>query len=266
MLQNMKEALLNIFKQSYLWGCLIPLHIAGAWALYNLYQGLAPSWWWIATIAGYVALMMLGVNAGFHRMLAHKGFETNPVIRKLILYFGVLAIQGSPIVWIALHRGYHHRFTDKDGDPHSPVHGLWHSYMGWMFKDSDTNARSAIDLFKDPYCVFLHNHYKKIIWGSYLLLALIDISLMLYLVVLPALITVHSYAIQTSLTHTACMGYKNYDTKDNSINSPWLFPLLLGECWHNNHHGDPKNPNYGRRWWELDFTYCLIYCIRRRPQ
>ena len=264
MLPNMKEAFLNIFKRSYLWGCLIPLHIAGAWALYNLFQGLAPDWWWIATIIGYVALMVMGINAGFHRMLAHKGFETNPIIRKIILYFGVLAIQGSPIIWIALHRGYHHRFTDKEGDPHSPVHGLWHSYMGWMFKDSETNARSAIDLFKDRYCVFLHDHYTKIIWASYLLLALIDINLMLYLVVLPALITVHSYGIQTSLTHTACMGYKNYDTKDNSVNSPWLFPLILGECWHNNHHGEPKNPNYGRRWWELDFTYLLICLIKNK--
>lgn len=260
----MKEALLNIFKQPHLWGGLIPLHIVGVWALYNLFTGLAPDWWWITTIIGYVALKTTGISAGFHRMLTHRGFETHPLVRKIILYFGVLAIQGSPITWVTLHRGYHHRFSDKDGDPHSPVHGFWHSYMGWMFKTPHVNARSAVDLLREPYCVFLHEHYKKIIWISYAVLAVIDINLFLYLLVLPALITTHSYSIQTSLNHIRWMGYQNYDTGDNSVNSPWLFPLILGECWHNNHHGDPKNPNYGgRHWWELDFTYWIICLIRK---
>jgi fatty-acid desaturase len=263
MLQNMKEAFLNIFKQSHLWGGLIPLHILGCWSLYTLYLGLAPSWWWIATIIGYIALMTTGISAGFHRMISHNGFETHPIIRKIILYFGVLAIQGSPITWVTLHRGYHHKFSDKEGDPHSPVHGFWHSYMGWMFKTPSANARSAVDLLRDPYCVFLHEHYKKIVWGSYLLLALIDINLMLYLVVLPALITTHSYSIQTSFNHNKNLGYRNYETNDNSVNTPWLFPVILGDCWHNNHHGDPKNPNYGRRWWELDIAYWIVCLIKK---
>jgi stearoyl-CoA desaturase (delta-9 desaturase) len=60
------------------------------------------------------------------------------------------------------------------------------------------------------------------------------------------------------------LGYRNYPTKDDSVNCPWLFPLLLGEAWHNNHHGDGRNPNYGRRWWELDPTFWLIKIIEKK--
>jgi len=77
-------------------------------------------------------------------------------------------------------------------------------------------------------------------------------------------ITLHCFLMQTCLTHIPALGYKNYNTKDNSINSPWLFPFILGEAWHNNHHGDAKNPNYGgRNWWELDPTYWIICLIKK---
>jgi stearoyl-CoA desaturase (delta-9 desaturase) len=77
-------------------------------------------------------------------------------------------------------------------------------------------------------------------------------------------ITLHCFLIQTCLTHIPALGYKNYPTADNSINSPWLFPIILGEAWHNNHHSDGRNPNYGgRHWWELDPTYWIIKLIRK---
>ena len=81
---------------------------------------------------------------------------------------------------------------------------------------------------------------------------------------LEAFITLHVFCLQTSVVHYEKLGYKNYDTKDTSSNIPWLFPITQGECWHNNHHGDAKNPNYGgRRWWELDPTWWLIRVIKK---
>jgi stearoyl-CoA desaturase (delta-9 desaturase) len=79
----------------------------------------------------------------------------------------------------------------------------------------------------------------------------------------PAFISFHSYAINTSVNHYTKLGYKNYETKDDGVNVTWLFPVILGEAWHNNHHGDAGNYNFGgRNWWEFDPTRVLINLIR----
>ena len=41
------------------------------------------------------------------------------VVGVFIATCGMLALQGGPIYWVAVHR-MHHRYTDKEGDPHSP--------------------------------------------------------------------------------------------------------------------------------------------------
>ena len=174
-----------------------------------------------------------------------------------------MAGQGSPIFWIGIHRGYHHRYADTDKDAHSPKHGFWHSYILWMFKRDSMSIRSTVDLIRDPDMVFAHKHYIKILWATHLILALISIDLWMYLLMFPAFITLHGFLSQTSLTHISFMGYRNYNTSDNSVNSLWLFPFILGEAWHNNHHGEGRNPNYGRKWWELDPTYWIICLIKK---
>jgi stearoyl-CoA desaturase (delta-9 desaturase) len=207
---------------------------------------------------------MLGVSAGYHRLFSHKGFAVNRPTKLLLLWFGILAGQGSPVFWIGIHRGYHHRYADREGDAHSPRDGFWHSYILWMFKRDSMSIRSVVDLLQDPDMVFAHKHYIKILWITNLLVALISVDLWIYLLAFPAFITLHSFLIQTSVTHLHWSGYRNYNVKDDSVNVPWLFPIILGEAWHNNHHGEGRNPNFGRRWWELDPTYWLIKLIEKR--
>lgn len=252
----------NIIKFPNLWGSIIPIQFLGLFAIVNIITGNATHWWWLAFIIGFICIKMFGISAGYHRLFCHKGFSTSKFIKRILLYFAMLAGQGGPIYWIGIHRGYHHRHSDKDKDAHSPIHGFWHSYILWMFKMQSMSIKSVIDLMRDADMVFAHKHYLKILWTSHLMLFLIDINLWLYLLVLPAFITLHIFFIQTSVTHLPWAGYKNYYTGDNSVNVPWLFPILLGEAWHNNHHGEGRNPNYGRKWWELDPTYYLIKLIR----
>jgi fatty-acid desaturase len=253
---------LNIFRQTNLWASIIPMQFLGIWALCNIIIGHAPSWWWVATLVGYVCLTMIGISAGYHRLFSHKGFTVNRIVKLVMLWFGIIAGQGSPIFWIGIHRGYHHRYADRPGDAHSPRDGFWHSYILWMFKREKMSIRSVPDLLQDSDMVFAHRHYIKILYGTHLTVALISFNLWLYLLLLPAFITLHSFLLQTCLTHYRNLGYRNFDVKDDSANIPWLFPIILGECWHNNHHGQGRNPNYGRKWWELDPTYWLINLIR----
>ncbi|HQD09914.1 MAG TPA: hypothetical protein PLQ65_09635, partial [Flavihumibacter sp.] len=53
-------------------------------------------------------------------------------------------------------------------------------------------------------------------------------------------------------------GYANYKNDDHSKNSePWGI-FLLGELFQNNHHKQGTNPNFARKWFELDPTYQIM--------
>lgn len=253
----------NTFHFTNLWGSIVPMQVVGIYAIYNIITGNAPWWWWLATLTGYVLMAMLGISAGYHRLFCHKGFEVNIVTKRILLWLAMIAGQGSPIYWIGIHRGYHHRYADTEKDAHSPIHGFWHSYILWMFKMRKMSVRSVIDLTRDSDMVFAHKYYQIIFWFSHAIVALINFELWLYLMGFGAFITLHCFLSQTSMTHIYWAGYRNYNVKDNSVNVPWLWPFVLGEAWHNNHHGDGRNPNYGRKWWELDPTFWLIKLIRR---
>lgn len=261
---NLTTIIKNTFYHKNLWGSIVPMQFIGVYALYNIVTGAAPHWWWMTGILGYVCLAMLGISAGYHRLFCHGGYQVNSVVKRVLLWFGIIAGQGSPIYWISIHRGYHHRHADTEKDAHSPRQGFWHSYILWMFKMRSISIRSTVNLFRDPDMVFAHKNYQTIFWVSHLAIALISFDVWLYLMAFPAFVTLHCFLMQTSITHLHWAGYRNYKVKDDSVNVPWLWPLVLGEAWHNNHHGDSRNPNYGnRRWWEFDPTYWFIKLLRK---
>jgi stearoyl-CoA desaturase (delta-9 desaturase) len=252
----------NTFRVPQLWGSILPMHVFGLYGLYLILSSQAPWYWRTTLIIGYVSFMMIGIAAGYHRLFCHKGYTVSRTVKLMILWLGILAGQGSPIAWCSIHRGYHHRRPDQPGDMHSPTDGFWHSYITWMFKKTSISIRSTIDLQKDPDILLAHRFYLPILWTTHALVACVNFDLWLFLMAVPVLFTLHCFLLQTSVTHLSWAGYRNYDVKDNSVNSPWLWPLLLGETWHNNHHGDGRNPDYSRKWWELDPTYWLIKLIR----
>jgi stearoyl-CoA desaturase (delta-9 desaturase) len=261
---SIKNLIKTTLSLPQLWAVIIPMQVLGLHAVYTILSGSAPDYWWIYSLIGYICFMIIGIAAGYHRLFSHRSFTVNKFIKRIILYFGILGGQGSPIMWVAMHRGYHHRHADTEKDLHSPVHGIWHSYMGWMFKYPRISLRSALDLTHDPDMLFAHKHYIWIIYITHITSAIISLDLWLYLFMLPMFISLHCFLLQTCFTHVSILGYKNYNTKDHSVNVPWLFPIILGEAWHNNHHGDARNSNYGRKWWELDPTYWIIKLFKKR--
>jgi fatty-acid desaturase len=241
------------------------INLFSLYAIYKIYQSSAIEQWFIFTLIGYVLIQMLGINAGYHRLLAHKSFETRSIVKKILLFFAMMAGQGSPIFWCAIHRS-HHIHTDTIKDIHAPINGFWNSYILWMFrfKSSDIHIRHVTDLLKDRDCLFVHKHYNKLFFVTHIVLAMISFDLWIFGIVLPIFITLHCSAFQTSFTHMKKIGYQNFKLENTSSNVPIVFPLILGEAWHNNHHGNPKNSNFGIKWWELDPTYWLIMLIRKK--
>jgi stearoyl-CoA desaturase (delta-9 desaturase) len=258
----------NILSVKHLWGGIVPLHLFGIYAIYDLFFGTAPTWWLISFSIGYFLMNVMGVAIGYHRLCSHRGFEVSRPVKLFLLYCGLISAQGSAIFWAGVHRGGHHKNSDTALDPHNPEDGFFHSLVLWQFRlsDGDVKVRPIVDLLRDEDITFLHKHYSTILWSIHAIVALISINLWLYFLILPALVNLYAYGLQTSVTHYSFMGYRNTETKDKSVNVVTNFPFTFGECWHNNHHADPKNPNYGRKWWELDPNYLIIKLIsRRRP-
>ena len=255
------------FKYPTLWGCLIPMHILGIYFIISAFLGNWQSIFLLYLLLGYFCIMILGVTICYHRLISHKSFETYKPIEYLILFFAMLSGQGSPIFWTSTHRDLHHVNSDKDMDPHTPKKGFFNSWFLWLWKmeEGDISYKQIIDLLKNPLYSFCHKYYMPLWWSANLLIALISFDFWIWFVIIPSMIAFNSYSLTNSLTHYKWLGYRNYYTNDNSTNVPILFPFVLGECWHNNHHGNAKASNFGKiRWWEIDPSGLLINLIKKR--
>ncbi|HEY8278587.1 MAG TPA: fatty acid desaturase [Bdellovibrionota bacterium] len=211
---------------------------------------------------GIFVLAPLGINVGYHRLLTHKGFTAPNWLRYSLATIGSLVGGGPPIHWAAMHRA-HHRYSDTAKDPHDSRRGFWYSHVFHLFLMEDLEANkdyTAIytpDLIKEPYLVFLEKYgialatamlpllylaggWAWVFWGGFLRTACIW----------------HIMWLVNSASHM--WGYRNYETKDNTVNCWWVGLLAAGEGWHNNHHAQPSVAKHGHRWWELDLSYMII--------
>ena len=60
----------------------------------------------------------------------------NRVARFVWTFIGTAAMQKGPLWW-AGHHVNHHKFADRDGDPHSPmVSGVYYAHIGWFLNDT----------------------------------------------------------------------------------------------------------------------------------
>jgi stearoyl-CoA desaturase (Delta-9 desaturase) len=232
--------------------------------------------------AMYLLTGGLGISVGFHRLFAHRAFETARPVRGTFAVLGTMAMMGPIIRWVTNHRK-HHSFTDREGDPHSPhltgrsgllgaVTGLWHAHVGWIFRDDRApRERYARDLLDDPVVAFVDR--TAALWVLVGLAIPFSAGLALTATLEGALIAllwggpvrifvVHHLTFSiNSLCHFT--GRRRFSTGDESRNVPWLAPLAFGESWHNNHHAFPNSAFLGLRKRELDPGRWVISGLER---
>jgi stearoyl-CoA desaturase (delta-9 desaturase) len=133
-------------------------YIATGVAIVHLWQW-AVTWQDLPLLIGLYLPISLGVTADFHRILTHRSFRAHPVVRAIILILGSTAVEGTALTWAANHLK-HHSLADKEGDPHSPVDGLFHAHLGWLFTEDDADPKVYCrHLLKDPVVVFVHRTF-----------------------------------------------------------------------------------------------------------
>jgi stearoyl-CoA desaturase (delta-9 desaturase) len=59
-------------------------------------------------------------------------------------------------------------------------------------------------------------------------------------------------------------GYRNFDTKDKSTNNVFMWPFILGDAWHNNHHAQAGQLSAKVKWWEIDPLAGFINLIKSK--
>jgi stearoyl-CoA desaturase (delta-9 desaturase) len=216
-------------------------------------------WWWAVSFAVYAVTGSIGASAMYHRMLSHRSYQAPQWWEWVGTVIGTLGGVGSSIAWVAIHRA-HHRYVDTDRDPHSPYFkGFFRVQFLIMF--NQPNLRLVPDLLRSRFHVAMHNYYWAVHAGYAVMLFVIDPWAVIYAHLVPALILFHAGGLINNVGHT--LGWQDHASKDSSVNNPALGVLVWGEGWHNNHHANPGNWQFGEKWWQIDVAAYIIRMVKR---
>ncbi len=255
--------------------------------LVGLIAAIASVWGWgftwveLVTLVVMYALTGFGITIGYHRLFTHRSFEAVRPVKFILGALGSMSVEGPLLKWVAVHRQHHHH-SDKEHDPHSPHHhggGVWgvlcgfaHAHLGWMFKADHPGLFNYVrDLQSDR----LVRVVSKL-FGLWVLLGLLIPAAIGGLITgswsgallgflwggLARIFLVHHV---TWSVNSVChmWGGQPYDSKDDSRNNAVCGILALGEGWHNNHHAFPTSARHGLAWWQIDFSYMVIYIMKK---
>lgn len=204
------------------------------------------------------------VTLYLHRGQAHRGIQFNPMIEHFMRFWLWLTTGMITKEWVAVHRK-HHRFTDQEGDPHSPkLFGVWNVlFKGAFLYNKASKDREMVSTYGvgTPDDWMERNVYSKYAFLGILILLLGNVMLF-------GSIGIAIWAIQmiwipfwaagviNGIGHF--WGYRNGDSKDNSKNITRFGIIIGGEELHNNHHINPANPKLSLQPWEFDIGWMWL--------
>lgn len=220
-----------------------------------------------AFIVTHLSIMFGGLY--FHRSIAHRSVIFHPVVAHIMRFWMWLTTGLITKKWIIIHR-IHHKYTDKHGDPHSPViKGLKSILIDSTLQAMFIGARQKnknLDGFRawgagSPDDWIERNLYTPHNRLGVLLMLIINVALfglpglgiwIFQMVFLPFI----GASVINGYCHT--FGYRNHDTDDASRNLSPIGFFIGGEELHNNHHNDPGNPKFSYKPWEFDYGWLWI--------
>ena len=209
-------------------------------------------------------ITIICVTLFLHRGQAHKGIIFHPILSHFMRFWLWLTTGMVTKQWVAIHRK-HHRYSDMEGDPHSPhVYGLKRVFFkGALLYHEASKDKDMVDSYGvgTPSDWMEHNIYTAhsrlgigilfvfntlvfgwigmLIWGIQMLW-----------------IPFWAAGVINGIGHY--IGYRNGETKDSSRNiMPWGI-VIGGEELHNNHHLSPASARLSKKWYEFDIGYMWL--------
>jgi stearoyl-CoA desaturase (delta-9 desaturase) len=216
------------------------------------------SWKLVGLAVLFYYLRMAATTIGYHRYFSHRTFKTSRVFQFLLAFAAETSAQKGALWWAAHHRD-HHRYSDMEGDIHSPKKGFWWSHVLWILcrRYAATDESKIKDFAKYPELRWLNKYHlvPPVLLAVALFLAGGTPALLWGFFVSTVLLW-HGTFLVNSLNHV--WGTRRYATTDTSRNNAFIALFTMGEGWHNNHHHFMSSANQGFFWWELDASYYLI--------
>jgi len=235
----------------------------------------------LALAVGAYLVSGFGVTVGYHRCFTHRSFKARRGLRIALAVAGSLAVEGSPVQWVANHRR-HHAFADREGDPHSPwrygtdaralLKGLLFAHVGWMLRRELSNrARFAPDIADDADLRLIGRLFGPLAAISLLGPALVGglvtgswagaLEAFFWAGLIRMAVLHHLTWSVNSVCHVA--GKRPFSCRDRATNFWPLALLSFGESWHNSHHADPTSARHGVLPGQLDPSARLIWIFEK---
>jgi stearoyl-CoA desaturase (Delta-9 desaturase) len=224
------------------------------------------TWELVALWAASHFLRAVGLTLAYHRYYAHRAFQMHRAARFVSTALAAAAMQKGPLWW-AGHHVYHHKFADRDGDPHSPkVSGFYYAHIGWFLNDQKYKKIDASNPVVRDFSKFAEVRW----FDEYYFVPPLVLALAMYAVgglpwlvwgfCLPTMTLAHATFAINTINHL--YGTRRFATRDDSRNNAFTAFFAAGEGWHNNHHRYQRAARNGFYWWELDVTYYVIVGMR----
>lgn len=207
----------------------------------------------------------LGITMGYHRLFAHKSYQTNNFIEWVLMILGSIAFENTILKWSSDHRK-HHAKSETEDDPYSITEGFWHAHIGWILKNTpeEKDKISGVkDLEKKSAIKFQNRYYFHIgiIVGLFIPLAVgfmygRPVGALLWAGFLRITIVHHATFFINSLCHY--IGRRTYDFKSTARDS-WIVSFFtFGEGYHNYHHKFQWDYRNGIKWFSYDPSKWII--------
>jgi stearoyl-CoA desaturase (delta-9 desaturase) len=239
--------------------------------------GWGLGWHDIVIAVVFYSISGLGISMGYHRYFTHGSFKATRGFKIALAIAGSLAIEGPVLTWVADHRR-HHKYSDKEGDPHSPwrfgtdwkalTKGLGFAHIGWMFDANRTSQEKFVpDWLADEDIARVSRWFPWLVTTSLVAPALIGglwswswqgaVTAFFWASLVRIAFLHHVTWSINSICHT--FGQEEFEVRDKSRNVNWLAILSFGESWHNLHHADPTCARHGVLKGQIDIAARLIW-------
>jgi stearoyl-CoA desaturase (Delta-9 desaturase) len=248
--------------------------------------GWGLNWHDVVIAAVFYWVSGLGITVGYHRYFTHSSFKAKPGLRVALAIAGSLAMQGPVVTWVADHRR-HHKYSDKEGDPHSPwrygddakalAKGLLWAHVLWLLDENQTaQDKFAPDLLADRKIRLVDAWFPGIVAFTLFVPALAGgfwtsgggvwswhgaIEAFFWAGLVRVTLLHHVTWAINSICHT--WGNTDWQSRDRSVNVSWLAIASFGESWHNLHHADPTCARHGALKGQIDIAARLIWFCER---
>ena len=232
--------------------------------------------WFVGIAFGLAQISTFCTTIYLHRSLTHQALILHPVVRFLMHFELVLATGIVPREWAAVHRK-HHRFSDQEGDPHSPyIEGLWKVlFLNVVMYKKEIRNKGTLETFAPNWKNDIIDRIPRAgKFGPYvgmLLLALVFPWLTGASYWLGALLGVATwwlnagfYVFLNAMVNSVChkVGSRNFDNH-LATNLQWVACITGGEGLHNNHHQFPMSARLKAKAIEFDPAWPVIWTLKK---